>query len=68
MKSKKYIEELRGMTKEDVKSRLRDLSEELMKLRFRKASGQLEKSHVVRDVKVKMAQASTVLKEASLKQ
>jgi len=63
MKAKEFINELRGLSLEDVKEKRRSLSEELMKLRFRKAVGQLDRSHRISEVKRNIARVVGVLSE-----
>jgi ribosomal protein L29 len=63
MKKNDYLAELRDLATADVKQRISELSEELMKLRFRNAIGQLDQTHQFSEIKVKVAQAKTVLKE-----
>jgi large subunit ribosomal protein L29 len=63
MKRKDYIGEIRGLSEQDLAERARTLSEELMKLRFRNASGQLDQHHRVREAKTSLARVLTVLKQ-----
>ncbi|MCB0330175.1 MAG: 50S ribosomal protein L29 [Bdellovibrionales bacterium] len=63
MKKKDYLKELREMTEESLRERLRSLAEEKMKLRFRKASGQLEETHRLGDLQRQLAQANTIYRE-----
>ena len=63
MKKKDFLTELRGMSEADMKAKKRELSEELMKLRFRDAAGQLDQSHRLQEVRQDIARVSTVLAE-----
>ncbi|MCI5064949.1 50S ribosomal protein L29 [bacterium] len=63
MKKKEYLKELRELTEEGLKERLLGLSEEQMKLRFRKASGQLDQSHRLAEVRTQIARIQTVYGE-----
>ena len=63
MKQREYLKELREMTEESLKERVKSLREERMKLRFRKASGQLNQHHRLAEVKAQLAQALTVCAE-----
>lgn len=63
MKKKDYFSELKGLVLEDLKERRRSLSEELMKLRFRKSAGQLDTSHRLKEVRRKIAQTATLIRE-----
>jgi ribosomal protein L29 len=61
MKRKDYINELRNLSLEDLQSRARSLAEELMKLRFRKASGQLEQSHQMQVARRNLARVKSFI-------
>lgn len=61
MKRKEIIAELRGMNVDALQAKAKDLSEELMKLRFRKASGQLEQQQRLGEVKRNLARTKTEL-------
>ncbi len=65
MKRKEVVAEFKGMTLEDLKSRARSLAEEMMKLRFRKASGQLEQSHHVKAARRNLARVKTMIQSKS---
>ena len=45
MKRKELLKELKALSVEDLRKRSVSISEELMKLRFRKATNQLEEAH-----------------------
>ncbi|MBX7138416.1 MAG: 50S ribosomal protein L29 [Oligoflexia bacterium] len=62
MKSKNYLKEIKDLPADELKQRARSLGEELMKLRFRKASSQLDKSHQMRETRRSLARVLTVLK------
>lgn len=47
----------------DLKAKALGLAEELMKLRFRKASGQQQQTHRMREARRGLAQVQTVLRE-----
>jgi large subunit ribosomal protein L29 len=66
MKKTDYMTELRKMPLDELRTRSRALGEEYMKLRFRKASTQLEQSHRLNEVRRKLARTQTVLKETQL--
>ena len=63
MKRQDYLKELRELTEEGLRDKVKDLYEEKMKLRFRKSSGQLDQSHRVAEVKTQLAQAKTIYEE-----
>ncbi len=54
-------EELRGQTKDQLTDQLVDLRKEQFNLRFQKASGQLENTARVRQVRRDIARIKTVL-------
>jgi len=63
MKRKESLSELRGLTIEKLKEKAAGVSEELMKLRFRNAMGQLEQSHMIGSLKKELARIKTVITE-----
>ncbi|MEM9627630.1 MAG: 50S ribosomal protein L29 [Pseudomonadota bacterium] len=54
-------EELRGKTPDQLKEQLLDLKKEQFNLRFQKATGQLENTSRVREVRRDIARIKTVL-------
>jgi large subunit ribosomal protein L29 len=54
-------EELRGKTPDQLKEQLLDLKKEQFNLRFQKATGQLENTARVREVRRDIARIKTVL-------
>lgn len=67
MKRKDFLAEIKVMSKADLKSKASSMSEELMKLRFRKSSGQLQQGHIMRQVKRNLARVMTAIKVANAK-
>jgi large subunit ribosomal protein L29 len=63
MKKVDYLKELRGMSQEALNERVADLQEELMNIRFKHASGQLEKSSELSSIRERIAQVKTVINE-----
>ena len=63
MKTKKFTEELREMTAEELNAKLKELKEELFTLRFQHAINQLDNPHKIADVKKDIARVMTVLCE-----
>ena len=63
MKKKDYLTELKGLSAEALQEKISDLQEELMNLRFKHASGQLEKSSELASLRKKIAQAKTIINE-----
>jgi len=63
MKRKELIREIRTLSETDLKERARSIAEERMKLRFRKASGQVEQPHRLIALRRELARIQTVLRE-----
>lgn len=61
MKRKEFIESIKGNSKADLVAKAKSLAEELMKLRFRKASGQLEQAHHIPAIRRNLARVRTAL-------
>ena len=61
MKSNESLKEFREMADDALRERRRSIAEELLKLRFRRATGQLEQSHHVRLLKRNLARVQTLL-------
>ncbi len=55
--------EVREMTEDQLKSKLLDLKKEQFNLRFQKASGQLEKTARIAEVRKDIARVKTILRE-----
>jgi large subunit ribosomal protein L29 len=58
--------ELRELTDEDLKDKLRESKEELFNLRFQMATGQLPNNRRLRVVRQEIARMYTVLREREL--
>lgn len=56
-------EEIRGLTTEAIRAKLNDTREELMKLRFRKATGELTDTSRLSHTRRVIARLMTILKE-----
>ncbi|MCB0344778.1 MAG: 50S ribosomal protein L29 [Bdellovibrionales bacterium] len=63
MKRSEEIKELRGLEVSGLTEKVQSLKEELMRLRFRKAAGQLETSARLKEVRRSIARAETVITE-----
>ncbi len=63
MKRKDLLKEVRGQDEAGLNKKLLTLSEEIMKLRFRKATGQLQQNHLISQMKKQVAIVKTVIKE-----
>jgi len=59
-------QDLRKLTDEEIEAKIRELKEELFRLRFQQAMGQLDKPHRLREVKKGIACAKTILREREL--
>ena len=58
-------EDVRGLTADQLKDKLADLKKEQFNLRFQKATGQLEKTARVRQVRKDIARIKTIAAEKS---
>ena len=56
------VEDVRGMTPDQLTEELLNLKKEQFNLRFQKATGQVEKTHRVGEVRKDIARIKTVLK------
>ena len=63
MKSKKFTEDLRKMTAEELNAQLKELKEELFNLRFQHAINQLDNPQRIVEVKRNIARVMTILSE-----
>jgi large subunit ribosomal protein L29 len=67
MKKKEFNEKIKSASRTDLVAQAKSLSEELMKLRFRKASGQLEQAHQIPHIRRNLARVRTAISAASNK-
>ena len=56
------IEDVRGLTPDQLADQLVNLKKEQFNLRFQKATGQIEKTHRVNEVRKDIARIKTVLR------
>jgi len=56
-------QDLRGLNEEDLRTRERDLQDQLFRLRIQNAMGQLDAPNRVRDIRRDLARVKTVLRE-----
>jgi large subunit ribosomal protein L29 len=63
MASRKTITTLRDKSVDELRSRERDLREQLFKLRFQRATGRVENPMKMREVRREIAQIQTLLNE-----
>jgi large subunit ribosomal protein L29 len=57
------IKELRQLSNQELQARVRELKDELLHLRLRQASGQLEKTHLPGQHRKEVARCLTILRE-----
>lgn len=65
MKSKKYVEELRGKTAQELNEELVAAKKELFNLRFQNATNQLDNTSRIKEVRKNIARIQTVLASES---
>jgi len=66
MKTKDYVQELNGLTTEQLLNREKELKEQLFNLRFQLATGQLENTASLKNVRKNIARVKTVLRQQEL--
>ena len=66
MKSKDYVQELNGLTTDKLLDREKELKEQLINLRFQLATGQLENTASLKQVRKDIARVKTVLRQQEL--
>ena len=66
MKSKDYVQELNGLTNDKLLDREKELKEQLFNLRFQLATGQLENTASLKQVRKDIARVKTVLRQQQL--
>lgn len=62
MKSGNFKDEIKKLGEADLKEKARSVSEELMKLRFRRTIGQLAQGHLFKELRRNRARVLTQLK------
>lgn len=62
----KKVKELRDLTDAELERKLVDLKDELFRLRFQMATGQLENPLRIREVRRAFARAKTILREREI--
>ena len=66
MKTKDFVQELNGLTTEQLLNREKELKEQLFNLRFQLATGQLENTASLKSVRKNIARVKTVLRQQEL--
>ena len=67
MKVAELLSDLRGLTPEDLRTRSRDLEEQVFRLRLQSAMGQGEAGNKIRPLRRELARINTVLREKGVK-
>ena len=57
------VHEIRELTVDGLNGKVKDLQDQVFRLRIQKAMGQLDAPHKMRDVRRELARVKTVLKE-----
>lgn len=65
MKTKDYLEDLKGQSVEELNAALTDAKKELFNLRFQNATNQLDNTARIREVRRNIARIQTVITQAS---
>ena len=60
------VNEIRNLTTDEIKVKIKESKEELFNLRFQQATGNLEKPSRIRDLRHQVARLKTVLREREL--
>jgi large subunit ribosomal protein L29 len=60
------VSEIRELSSQELQDKIRELKEELFNLRFQMATGQLENTMRLKEVRRSIAQAKTVIREREL--
>ncbi len=65
MKRRDFLKEIAGLDKTALQSKANQLGEELMRLRFKQATNQLEKGHLLKQTRRQLARVQTALTKLS---
>jgi ribosomal protein L29 len=63
MKRREFLKEIAGLDKTALQDKATKLAEELMKLRFKQASKQLEKGHLLQETRRALARVQTAIRQ-----
>jgi large subunit ribosomal protein L29 len=66
MKVVEQLNELRGLTVDDLRQRARDLDDQVFRLRIQRSMGQAESGNKVRPLRKELARVKTVLREKGI--
>jgi len=67
MKVTEQLNDLRGLSAEDLRQRVRDLDDQVFRLRIQRSMGQAESGNKVRPLRKELARVKTVLREKGIK-
>jgi large subunit ribosomal protein L29 len=67
MKRRDFLKEIAGLDKAALQGKANQLAEELMRLRFKQATSQLEKGHLLKEVRRSLARVQTLLSKNQAK-
>jgi large subunit ribosomal protein L29 len=67
MKVGEHLAELRGLTVDDLRQRVRDLDDQVFRLRLQKSMGQTESGNRMRPLRRERARVRTVLREKGVR-
>ena len=65
MERRDFLKEIAGLDKAALRGKANQLGEELMRLRFKQASNQLEKGHLLKETRKQLARVQTALSKLS---
>lgn len=65
MSNKDMVNELRSLNADKLATKANEVAEELMKLRFRKKTGQLSQTHQLRRARKELARVLTIAREGT---
>ncbi|MFZ2352992.1 50S ribosomal protein L29 [Paucilactobacillus nenjiangensis] len=66
MKTKNFVQELNGLTTAEMLAKEKELKDQLFNLRFQLATGQLENTASLKQVRKDIARVKTVLRQQEL--
>ena len=66
MKTKNFVQELNGLTTAEMLAKEKELKDQLFNLRFQLATGQLENTPSLKQVRKDIARVKTVLRQQEL--
>jgi large subunit ribosomal protein L29 len=67
MKAGELLTELRAMSVDDLRSRARDLDEQVFRLRIQKSMGQVDSGNKMRPLRKERARVKTILREKGVR-